>query len=502
MRLKKKGFLSWRLKGHITVMTALIFTCILGLITVLIKYSIHESVMARVDNACLLSSESAFAGYSSDIFKKYGILVLTDRASADKRFQKVLEDNLAGSGVALTNRQVSEEVFMTDNGGDFFIRQAVDYMKTEGSIELATNTYKKLEKYFTKDKPLIEESSHKELNILEGLSEEKSELNEEEKKSLEEYEKQQRENWGELEELPDGEELKKQEDDKELKRSFFNIRRIFKKNICNLVLSESKISDRSLDIESWTSNEKIKDRQVDFNDTRKWKELGKIDEIIFKEYLILKMKSYLEVGESSNKKKGLSYETEYILFGKKNDKDNLAACMRRIVLMREAVNMAYLVSKPDKKSQAQGLAIAIFGFTLNPMIIRAATYGILAVWAYGESICDLKAIFKGDKVPPIKNDETWNTSLSGLLSLKLEPKKYKGVDGLDYKSFLRILLLVRGKRQIAMRCMDIIEWSEINNKNENFRMRDGVFSQVNTVECKLPFSGSSYKKDFEYSYIK
>ncbi len=190
-------------------MTALIFTCILGLITVLIKYSIHESVMARVDNACLLSSESAFAGYSSDIFKKYGILVLTDRASADKRFQKVLEDNLAGSGVALTNRQVSEEVFMTDNGGDFFIRQAVDYMKTEGSIELATNTYKKLEKYFTKDKYLSEESSHKELNTLEGLSEEKSELNEEEKKSLEEYEKQQREKWGELEELQDKEELKK-----------------------------------------------------------------------------------------------------------------------------------------------------------------------------------------------------------------------------------------------------------------------------------------------------
>ena len=176
--------------------------------------------------------------------------------------------------------------------------------------------------------------------------------------------------------------------------------------------------------------------------------------------------------------------------------------MRRIVLMREAVNMAYLVSKPEKKSQAQGLAMAIFGFTLNPMIIRAATYGILSVWAYGESICDLKAIFKGDRIPLVKNDETWNLSLSRVLSLKLEPKEYKGVGGLDYKSFLRFLLLVRPNRQIAMRAMDIIEWSEINNGKESFRMREGIFSQVNTIECSLPFSGNTYKEDCEYSYIK
>ena len=497
--MKSEFFRNKRLKGSLTVFAALVFICLLGFFTIIIRFSIYESILARVDNACLLSSESAFAGYSSDVFKKFGILVLSERVSADKRFKDILHKNLSGSGVSIRSVTTSEEVFITDNGGDFFILQAVDYMKTEGQADIIARAYKELT-----NRPQL--GSREELHVeegykfLDGIDLEKGDLSEKELKQLEEFEGKEKPNWGYIEEVPNEKELKEQTEDGASRRSYFSLKKLFKKNICDLVLPESDISDRELKIKSWRQNELNKDRHADFGSSKRWKETGKLDELLFKEYLIRKYDSYLE-SKKGKDQTGLSYETEYILFGKKNDKANLAAAMRRIALIREGVNMAYLMTSTEKKSQARNLSLVILGFTLNPLIVKAGIYGILSLWAYGETICDLKALYKGDKIPVAKNNETWNLSLSELLTLRLRPKKYQGKTGADYKMFLRGMLLMKPKRQLAMRAMDIIEWREIGIGKKMFRMRDCVFSQVNSVVFSMPFYRKRYKKDMEYSYM-
>lgn len=60
---------------------------------------------------------------------------------------------------------------------------------------------------------------------------------------------------------------------------------------------------------------------------------------------------------------------------------------------------------------------------------------------------------------------------------------------------------MKPKRQLAMRAMDIIEWREIGIGKKMFRMRDCVFSQVNSVVFSMPFYRKRYKKDMEYSYM-
>src|SRR5699024_11375654 len=63
---------------------------------------------------------------------------------------------------------------------------------------------------------------------------------------------------------------------------------------------------------------------------------------------------------------------------------------------------------------------------------------LLAAWAYGESIMDLRALAAGKKVPAIKTKETWKLSLSNLL--KLGTSEDAGTDsgeddGTDYEDY-------------------------------------------------------------------
>lgn len=43
--------------------------------------------------------------------------------------------------------------------------------------------------------------------------------------------------------------------------------------------------------------------------------------------------------------------------------------------------------------------------------------GILAAWAFCESVLDLRALLDGDKIPLIKSDTSWTSSLYGMTSM-------------------------------------------------------------------------------------
>ena len=75
---------------------------------------------------------------------------------------------------------------------------------------------------------------------------------------------------------------------------------------------------------------------------------------------------------------------EYILYGKTSDEENLQQGMTELSLMREGVNMAYLLTDSEKKAEAYAVATSLVGFTGNMAAVKAAQYVILGVWAYGE----------------------------------------------------------------------------------------------------------------------
>lgn len=49
--------------------------------------------------------------------------------------------------------------------------------------------------------------------------------------------------------------------------------------------------------------------------------------------------------------------------------------------------------------------------------VKAAQYVILGVWAYGESIVELKQLYRGGSIEPVKTRQNWKLSLQELLSV-------------------------------------------------------------------------------------
>ncbi len=169
--------------------------------------------------------------------------------------------------------------------------------------------------------------------------------------------------------------------------------------------------------------------------------------------------------------KELSYEIEYMIGGKKSDKDNLEVVLRKIVLLRTGANYTYLLKDAQKKAEAEAMATILSALLLCPEGIEALCQILLVAWAFSESIIDLKQLMSGNKVPLIKSADQWNISLDSVVHKNVsentenlqQPKK-----GLEYKDYLRILLFFKKTDSLTWRALDRIE----GNLRKNYNMED------------------------------
>ncbi len=154
----------------------------------------------------------------------------------------------------------------------------------------------------------------------------------------------------------------------------------------------------------------------------------------------------------------LDYELEYIVAGKNTDRANLKSVVNRLLLLREGVNFLYLQTDAAKYAQAYELATAIAAaFAVAPAIPLLAQ-GILAAWAYAESILDVRTLMAGGKVPWIKTASSWNSDLGSIASYLAGNSQAKTSEtGEDYMGYLEKLLYLTPERASNYRAMDMME---------------------------------------------
>ena len=192
---------------------------------------------------------------------------------------------------------------------------------------------------------------------------------------------------------------------------------------------------------------------------------------LFTEYILEHLGNYREKKENSV----LDYETEYVLGGKKADKDNLSSVIGKLVLIRSGLNLISLLKDGEKRSQTYTLASGIIGFTGQPILIKIVQLLIISAWSAAESLTDVKALLEGKKVPTIKQAEDWNLSLEGIQNFSKEMITGKdNKKGLNYEDYLRILLLMQNRKKQYFRTMDILQANMCANENENFRFKDSI----------------------------
>lgn len=171
----------------------------------------------------------------------------------------------------------------------------------------------------------------------------------------------------------------------------------------------------------------------------------------------------------SDSDKSLQYEVEYMLFGKNSDKANLEAAMFRLFLIRCGINFVYLQKDTTKKSEAEALALTVCSLLLVPEAEKIVTQLLLFTWACGESILELRTLLAGQRISLLKDSSNWNLNISALPELLTSKKRLMAKEdpsGFSYKDSLHIMLFVQNPATLNMRCLDRIE-SNIHALQDN-----------------------------------
>lgn len=254
-----------------------------------------------------------------------------------------------------------------------------------------------------------------------------------------------------------------------------------------------------------------------------------IRQALVSEYIISRYAGYTDYIEKNGQQTGyiekkdrdvgrlLDYEIEYILCGRQSDKDNLNEVLFKLVLIREGLNLSYLVTDVQKKNECFGLALQLLGYTGNMVLIKAAQYFIMSIWAYAESVMELRELYAGESIATVKNADNWITDIntvisSGAAGLKTslfsdknkagkETGSTPGYNSLDYMDYMRILLLIKDRTARNAGIMSAMELVMIALGHEDFRMKEYIYEASGTAVFIYVKNGQTYSQKLEYSYI-
>ncbi len=186
-----------------------------------------------------------------------------------------------------------------------------------------------------------------------------------------------------------------------------------------------------------------------------------------------------------------AYQQEYILFGKTDSRSNLTAMAERLLAVREGMNLTYLLSNTEMRELTKSVAYALVGATgLYPLVV-ITQFVLLAAWAFAEAVSDVKDLFRGESVEIWKTEESWNTSLNGLVSTAYsQPKSVdlfaEGGLTLSYEDYLRIFMFLNSTQKVCVRSLDMIQ-EDIRGTESSFLVADCYGQARATVKFSSPY---------------
>ena len=180
--------------------------------------------------------------------------------------------------------------------------------------------------------------------------------------------------------------------------------------------------------------------------------------------------------------KGL--EVEYLLHGKKSDYENLSAQVTSLLAFRESMNFIHIMSDPEKLEAVEEFVTSFLAITANPVVIAVFSAFVIGIWAFAQSLLDVKELLNDERVPLMHSLESWSLSLNHLLDflsyLSGEELPKENI-GLSYEDYLRISLFTKGLLSQAkindsmLYCMEKNIQTSIRDKEPSFQMNKCLY---------------------------
>lgn len=421
-------------KGEVTAFLSLIFVLLISFITAMLESTMIQVSKNQkrldVDNAIF----SIFGEYQKELLEEYEILAIDGSYGTSSFQEQNLLDHMRYYGTAGIEHDIQGIQYLSDNRGSAFREQVLEYMEQAYGISIV-----------------------RELAGKTGVWKEQEVQGEEANQENEKVNM-------ELEEFIEESEVMLPEEDNPLP----HIEELKQSGILKLVLpKEFQISARQIVPGEQVSSRSLRNGRGSFYIRQN---INGIEErLLFHEYLL---KKFSNAAGIKGENRSLSYESEYLIGGEGSDVENLEVVVKKLLAVRFGINYLYLQSDSVKQAEAETLALTLSALTGLPAVSGFIKQALLAAWAFGESVVDLRALLSGKKAALIKNSENWQLSLSDLMTLGTGEDVLEGMDaegGLTYKDYLRVLLFLENEDKLTMKALDRVEQNmRIEKEAEGF----------------------------------
>lgn len=433
-------------KGSISIFSLLSLLLVVATLFALLEGTRFQEIKRYANLQTEVALESVFSNYHQDLWNQYRLLGMKS-SEADDILMQVADAKATEKGVnllrfAVEKGWISKKTLLTDGKGSVFIKSVASYMRDNVLYEVAKGIYNEYESI----QQLLKTSGIDLGKIDEALME--------------------------LDKLESMDENSKNRSKKDSQIEILECVQLWKDDLTLGMfvedigtISSEKVNLKTDMFHRTLATGAIKDEV----------ELSWLDRILLQQYIL----TYLSNYESCIKGHALVYEAEYLIGKSSRDKENLISVISRILAIREAANFVSLLSDSVKVQQARLLALSIGGISLNPLVLEVIEIAILTAWAMAESIVDVRGLLKGKRIPLMKSSDTWRLKLDDITLVNetfitAKESKY----GLCYMDYLGLLLLFEDDLSLAMRTMNVEEFTIRKTSGDPFFAMDSLVVQA------------------------
>lgn len=477
------------LRGAVTVYCSLVLLLMAALLGSLLESARQTGLRARMTQTVQTGLDSLFSMYDEGLYEQYGLLFLNEDLLEQEPADALAAFLAPAAGAAagqktpqllsfdITDVQLDEVYYAADDEGIFLEREVLELMKYQEAAQLLGQLKTFLEQITNAGQAyayVVEQNDAYEQTDWEALAGEAG---------------KDADTGGEAEEsgasggmqTPD---ISNEDIDAALDGSIITqVQELLTDTLLALFVQDvSALSDKSAGMEAAFGVSHGISGQNAF-----WEDME--NAVLYDEYLMSYMGSFLHPSGAA----GLDYEVEYIIGGARTDKENLLAVLTKLLLARMGLNIVFLLANHSYYEQAELLAGTLVGWTGLAALVAAVKLLLIAVWAFAESVLDVRALLLGKKVAFFKNAESWTSGITDCVARVAagEAAKQSG-GGVDYEMYLRIFLLGQGMTEKCLRTMCVIEWNLRGQAGrEDFSFSRCIYGAEITVLCSAHpvFSG-------------
>ncbi len=441
--------------GEITAFLSLIFVLLISFIFALLESASIQTAKNQKRLDVDRSVFSIFGEYQKELWKDYEVFAMDASYQSAQYDEKRVLDRLAYYGSDGIEQEITALQLLTDNQGQAFREQVLAFMEQQNGIQIMqelTGLSAKWEEQEIIGNQLAEQMEHE---------------------------------WAENGSVVEAEAAE--------------LLQAKAMGILSMVLPKTfTLSNKQISREQQTSNRTLHTGRGTFSGRTGMN--GVEEKLLYQKYLEEHFSSAIE---KKAENRTMDYELEYILYGKSSDKENLEAVVNRLLLVRFAMNYAYLRSNTQKQEEAAALAATISAILLQPELVEVAKEVLLILWGFGESVMDIRTLLAGNRVAMVKDDTNWQLQLSSVFQLGTAMDMQEGRDdenGMKYTQYLQILLFLGQSSEITMRTLDRVEENLIYEKGMKYFKADRCVTKIKLQNTADIWNGRVYQFPCEFGY--